>query len=79
MITEIYSLVEVIEGKPYITNYRNLDEALQVFENICKEKIDGDYDDPIDSAAEVKEAVESRKLEQGIDYCVMLQTTDLRG
>lgn len=79
MITKIYSLVEVIDGQPCITNYRKLKPALAAFKKICKEKIDGDYVDPIDSTKEVAEAMKNRELNQGIDYCVMLQTTDLRG
>ena len=72
--TRIYSVVEVICGKPSIVNFTKSRPALAHFAEVVKEQ----FESGVDSDQEVAEAIKAEEYIDGDDYAVYIQHTDLR-
>lgn len=73
MNTAIFTVVEVINGIPAITNYKEKSNALKAFEEIVREQFDDDVNEDF-----IKEAIESQFFDDDCGYRVEMQVTDLK-
>ena len=74
----VFSVVEVIEGAPYITNFLTRSAARDHFKSVLTEQFGGEADEVDDYAEEIARAVEHETY-IGDDYSVSVTETDLIG